>query len=98
MAEKQTKTSKVEAAEPVPAPYPYEVAVLTRPDGPYEAGQAVTVDPGAPWTKGNPTAFQDDEEKVRLWRDAGSPLFVDHGRFNAWERDGFFGDRKGGTK
>lgn len=96
MAEKQSKTRT--ATEPKSVPYPYEVAILTRPDGPYGAGQAVTVDPGAPWTKGNPPTFQDDDDRVREWRDIGSPLFVDHGRFNAWKRDGFFGDRKGAEK
>ena len=101
MAEKQGKTSRnpapPAAADPATA-YPYKIAVLARPDGRYAAGQAVTVDPAAPWTKGNPPAFHGDEEKMRAWRAAGEPLFVDHGRFNAWERDGFFGERKGGSK
>jgi|GEM_PF-3841039 len=77
-------------APKVTIPRSFRTAVLTRPDGPYAAGQAVTVDPQAPWEKGHSPAFLGDEERMRAWRSGGKPIFVDEGRFDAWERDGYF--------
>ena len=72
----------------------YSLAVLTRGDGPYAAGTAVTTNPGAPWYKGDKPKFADDKDLMAAWRALGSPFFVAQGRFDSWKRDGFFSEQK----
>lgn len=82
----------------LPAVYPFPVAALLRAEGPYPVGQAVTTDPWAPWAKGQTPAFLDDPERMAAWKAAGKPVFVDEGRFAAWERDGYFAKAENTTK
>ena len=66
----------------------FPVATLTEEEGPYLAGQAITTDPEAPWEKGHSPKFLEDEARMKAWRAAGKPLFVDPIRFEAWSSTG----------
>jgi len=72
----------------------YSLAVMTREDGRYGVGQAVTTNPGAPWYKGDEPKFADDRDLMAAWRALGSPLFVAQSRFDSWKRDGYFSEQK----
>lgn len=72
----------------------YSLAVLTREDGPYAVGTAITTDPGAPWYKGDAPKFAEDKDLMAAWRANGKPFFVAQNRFDSWKRDGYFSEQK----